>query len=85
MNITIFRREHINSAYVILDTKKCIACWKCMDVCSNHVFGRINLPWHKHIRFVHSSACKGCMKCTKICTTGALSKPIKGGRNEKTN
>ena len=69
-----FKREHTNTAFVLLDTKKCEACWKCLDVCTNNVIGRINLPWHKHIRFVNGSACIGCMKCVKICKGGALSK-----------
>ncbi|PKP05285.1 MAG: FeS-binding protein [Bacteroidetes bacterium HGW-Bacteroidetes-6] len=69
-----FKREHTNTAFVMLDTKKCEACWKCLDVCTNKVIGRINLPWHKHIRFVNGSACIGCMKCVKICMTGAISK-----------
>ncbi|HBX52606.1 MAG: hypothetical protein A2W98_14540 [Bacteroidetes bacterium GWF2_33_38] len=69
-----FKREPTNTAFVLLDTKKCEACWKCLDVCTNNVIGRINLPWHKHIRFVNGSSCIGCMKCVKICKTGAISK-----------
>lgn len=69
-----FKRELTNKAFVMLDTKKCEACWKCIDVCPNNVIGRINLPWHKHIRFANGSKCIGCMKCVKICMTGAISK-----------
>jgi len=68
------KQKHTNTEFVLLDTKKCEACWKCLDVCSNKVIGRINLPWHKHIRFVNGSTCIGCMKCVKICKTGAISK-----------
>lgn len=68
------KREHTNNKFVILDKKKCEACWKCVDVCANNVIGRINLPWHKHIRFINGCACTGCIKCVKICKTGAISK-----------
>jgi Fe-S-cluster-containing hydrogenase component 2 len=45
-----------------------------MDVCSSKVIGRIDLLWHKHIRFTHETACTGCMKCMKVCTAGAITK-----------
>jgi len=74
MNLKIGKREQPRTAFVLLDTKKCEACWKCLNVCSKKVIGRINLPWHKHVRFVNGSACTGCLKCVKICTTNAISK-----------
>jgi formate hydrogenlyase subunit 6/NADH:ubiquinone oxidoreductase subunit I len=73
-----FKREHTSTAFVLLDTKKCIACWKCQEVCSNNVIGRINMPWHKHVKFVNVSNCTGCLKCVKICETNAISKLSKG-------
>jgi ferredoxin len=60
--------------YVQLDTKKCTACWECLAECKNQVIGRINLPWHKHSRFVNSSECIGCLKCINVCEPGALTK-----------
>ena len=72
-----FKQEHTNTAFVVLDTRNCEACWKCLDVCTNDVIGRINLLWHKHVRFINGSACTGCMKCVKICATGAISKRSK--------
>lgn len=71
------RSENNNStrtSYIQLDTKKCIACWECLAECENHVIGRINLPWHKHSRFVYSDDCSGCFKCINVCEPGALSK-----------
>jgi NAD-dependent dihydropyrimidine dehydrogenase PreA subunit len=73
-----FKREHTSTAFVLLDTKKCIACWKCLEVCSNNVIGRINMPWHKHVKFINESSCTGCLKCVKICETTAISKLFKG-------
>jgi ferredoxin len=60
--------------YIQLDTKKCIACWKCLAECRNLVIGRINLPWHKHSRFVNISGCTGCLKCVNVCDPAALTK-----------
>lgn len=62
------------TTYIQLDSKKCIACWECLPECKNHVIGRINLPWHKHSRFVNSSDCTGCLKCINVCEPGALTK-----------
>ena len=76
-----FKPEHTSNTYVLLDTKKCIACWKCQEVCSNNVIGRINMPWHKHVKFTNVSNCTGCLKCVKICTTNAISKLIKGNKD----
>jgi MinD superfamily P-loop ATPase len=71
-------REHASTAFVLLDRKKCEACWKCQEGCLNNVIGRINMPWHKHVKFVKKSNCTGCMKCVKICATGAISSLTKG-------
>lgn len=66
--------ESTRTAYIHLDTRKCTACWKCLAECKNDVIGRINLPWHKHSRFVNSNECTGCLKCMKVCEPGALTK-----------
>lgn len=76
MSTGFIKREPARTAFVMLDTKKCEACWKCITVCSKNVIGRINLPWHKHVRFVNKTACVGCMKCVTICASNAISKVI---------
>lgn len=68
------RREYASTAYVQLNTRKCKACWKCLEICSNNVIGRVNLPWHKHARIVHSNNCTGCLKCVNVCESNAFSK-----------
>lgn len=78
-----FKREHTNTVFVLLDTKKCKACWECIKVCSKNVIGQINLPWHKHVKFVNNSECVGCMKCIKICSVNAIVKLHKSDSNEK--
>jgi len=67
------KHEHTRTAYILLDTGKCKACWKCLEKCSNNVIGRINLPWHKHARISNDSICTGCLKCVNACAFNALS------------
>lgn len=63
--------------YVQLDTRKCKACWKCIEDCPNLVFNKVDLPWHKHAIIVDPDKCSGCLKCVKACQYGALSKADK--------
>lgn len=60
--------------YVQLDTRKCEACWKCLEKCVKNVIGKVNMPWHKHAKFVKPEACTGCLKCINICEYTAFSK-----------
>ena len=55
-----------------IDTKKCKACWKCIDICPDNVIGRINMPWHKHAKIINKDKCTGCLKCVKICDSDAV-------------
>jgi len=66
--------DSTRTTYIQLDTKKCIACWECLAECKNNVIGRINLPWHKHSKFVNSNDCTGCLRCVNICEPCALTK-----------
>lgn len=74
MRQKIFKSESKSTLFVGLDSSKCKACWECLNVCTKNVIGRINLPWHKHVKFINSSDCIGCMKCVKICTANAIVK-----------
>lgn len=71
-------RGQAKTNYILLDTRKCEACWKCMEVCPNNVIGRVNLPWHKHALLIKSDNCTGCSKCIKACEFNAIT-------NVKTN
>ena len=66
--------DSTRTSFIQLDTKKCIACWECITECKNNVIGRINLPWHKHSKFVNSKNCIGCLKCINVCEPNALTK-----------
>jgi uncharacterized Fe-S center protein len=78
-----FKSESKSTSFVGLYTKKCEACWKCINVCAKNVIGRINLPWHKHVKFINSPECVGCMKCVKVCTADAIVKLSKSNSDEK--
>ena len=83
MRQKFFKSESKSTLFVSLDTKKCEACWECISACSKSVIGRINLPWHKHVKFVNSSECVGCMKCVKVCSANAIVKLPKSDSDEK--
>ncbi len=59
--------------YIKISPHHCKACWKCMENCPKHVFGKIDLPLHKHIKIINSDACIGCRKCIKSCNYKAIS------------
>ncbi len=59
--------------YIFFDSKKCEACWKCIEVCPKDVFGKVNiLGLHKHIKIVNHGHCMGCLKCITVCSHGAF-------------
>lgn len=74
MKQELHKRTKSHTIYIQLDTKKCVACWQCQEVCSNDVIGKINILWHKHVRFVNADNCIGCLKCIKVCTSNALTR-----------
>lgn len=80
MKIQSIRQNPTRTKFIQLDTRKCIACWKCQSECRNQVIGRVDLPWHKHSRFVNSTKCTGCFKCLNVCAPGAL---VKISNNEQ--
>ena len=86
MRIKFFNRKNTNTPFVQLDTKKCKACWKCIDNCANNVINKVDLPWHKHALLVEPSACTGCLNCIEVCKNGAftpVSKTIKNAEKRK--
>ena len=63
----------MKTEYIRLDTRKCIACWKCVNSCPENVMDKVDLPWHKHAIIKNPKTCIGCQKCSKVCETGAIS------------
>jgi len=72
----------LNNNYIAINTNLCKACWKCILSCKKKVLGKVNLPFHKHVRIAHPDNCIGCYKCEKECEFGAIikysKKEIKG-------
>ncbi|WP_442786021.1 4Fe-4S dicluster domain-containing protein [Marinifilum sp. D737] len=60
------------SENIQIDSKKCKACWMCIEVCPNNVLGKINILWHKHAKIVNQANCIGCLKCLKVCGFNAV-------------
>ncbi|MDR3226164.1 MAG: 4Fe-4S binding protein [Prevotellaceae bacterium] len=57
----------IHTKHVWIDPRKCVACWKCVDACPEHVIGKVGFLWHKHIIIKNPERCIGCKKCIKTC------------------
>lgn len=66
------KRTHMGSELIQLDTRRCKACWKCLPACPRKVIGKVVILWHKHARIANADACLGCLKCVKVCESGAL-------------
>ena len=69
----MFNHKHTRTNYIQLNTRKCKACWKCIEVCLNRVINKIDLPWHKHARIAAPDECNGCLNCINICPHDAYS------------
>ncbi|HVN49378.1 MAG TPA: 4Fe-4S dicluster domain-containing protein [Bacteroidota bacterium] len=69
----IFSHKHTLTPFVQLDTKKCKACWTCIENCSQQIINKVDLPWHKHALIVEPDACIGCLNCVNICPYNAYS------------
>jgi 2-oxoglutarate ferredoxin oxidoreductase subunit delta len=64
------QRRH--TKFISLDTRRCEACWDCIEVCPKQVLGKIDMIWHRHTIIQDAEACNGCKKCVRGCETGAL-------------
>ena len=62
------------TAFIRYDQHRCQACWKCIEVCENNVFRKIDILFglHKHVRLARPEQCKGCKKCVEACPADAL-------------
>jgi uncharacterized Fe-S center protein len=72
MHLSLFGSKNHHTEFVTLDSHACQACWDCVEACSSKVLGKVNLPWHKHAKIRAEADCTGCLKCIKVCATGAL-------------
>ena len=78
-----FDAIHIVDGVAVVDKEKCVACGKCISTCPNHLIELI--PYQeqymvgcnindkgKAVKEVCEAGCIGCMLCTKVCETGAI-------------
>lgn len=66
------KRRNNRTEFIVLDSRMCTACWKCIEVCKKNVFGKINIIIHKHVRIKNWDECSGCGRCVKACPAGAI-------------
>jgi uncharacterized Fe-S center protein len=64
--------RHTQTLYICLNTSRCKACWACVDVCPQHVLGKIDFWFHRHARIDRTKKCKGCLRCLKACSNQAI-------------
>lgn len=66
--------QRAQTKFIQLDRHLCQACWKCMEVCPDDVFGKIDMLFglHQHVRLDRPEQCKGCKKCVLACPAQAI-------------
>ncbi|MGA2503536.1 MAG: 4Fe-4S dicluster domain-containing protein [Anaerolineales bacterium] len=58
--------------FITMDTRRCEACWDCVEACPKQVLGKIDVIWHRHAIIRNAEACNGCKKCVRACESGAI-------------
>ena len=66
------RMSKISTPYILANTSRCEACWKCIETCHKQVIGKVSFLWHKHIVIKAGENCTGCKKCIKTCPHGVF-------------
>lgn len=69
-------RNRHKTAYIAINSHKCVACWACYDICPKQVFGKIDFLGHRHIKIKDARNCIGCQKCVRVCQHNAISSLI---------
>lgn len=78
-----FDAIHVVDGVAVVDKEKCVACGKCVAECPNHLieFVPVSADYKvkcgsndkgKDVMKGCSVGCIGCMKCTKVCESGAI-------------
>lgn len=58
--------------YILINTKNCDSCGKCIEVCPKKVLGTVTVIFHKHVHIDEPEQCIGCLKCVKTCPQNAI-------------
>lgn len=64
-----FKTKHIS-----IDKEECIACWKCVETCSEDVICKRDHIINKYSYVKHENNCIGCFECSAICPMRAITK-----------
>jgi len=64
--------HHTETLFISLDTSRCKACWRCVQVCPQLVFGKVDFLFHRHARIDRAENCKGCLLCLEACSHQAI-------------
>ena len=72
MKLHIASPSHTETAFVSLDTGRCQACWACVEICPEHVLGKVDVLFHRHARVDRPADCRGCLRCLKACSNQAI-------------
>ncbi|MDE5927632.1 MAG: 4Fe-4S binding protein [Duncaniella sp.] len=62
-----------NNPHPSFSSRKCVACWKCVDACPRHAIRKVSFLWHRHV-VVTRGLCIGCNLCVKACPQGCFRK-----------
>ncbi|MCL1937471.1 MAG: 4Fe-4S binding protein [Candidatus Azobacteroides sp.] len=68
--------NRICTPYIWANTRLCTACGKCIAACPEHVIGKVEFLWHRHIIIQHAENCIGCKKCIRTCPRGVFSETM---------
>lgn len=64
--------KHLTTRFITIETRRCTACWECVEECPKGVIGRAGFWGHKHAHIDEAEACVGCKKCIKACPHQAI-------------
>lgn len=68
------RLNAMDNAVVSFNSKKCKACWLCLEKCPSKIIKKVDFLWHKHALIKDKEKCIGCFACVKACKYGAFIK-----------
>ena len=72
-------RRHIITEYLDIDTGKCSACGKCIEVCLQQVLKLVGIKFlvnHRHIKVAKPKECIGCLSCVEACPENAIKENV---------
>ncbi|MDE6305779.1 MAG: 4Fe-4S binding protein [Muribaculaceae bacterium] len=55
----------------IFSSRRCTACWKCVEACPQQAIKKVSFLWHKHAIPTYRN-CIGCNVCVKACLHGCF-------------